>query len=222
MDREAVLVQIDAVLARCALPGNALPDGRYFEQRPDAWLVAQGTAILALLDRLSGANSSYRRAAQAKLDEGFPLAHSYTLAHLVGVLTSLRADVEAGFTQSFEELVHRDVFDDFLTMADELLDKGYISAAAVLAGSVLEEHARKLCVKNSLDVQDAKGHPKSLDAMAIELVKEGAVSEPERKIIVGWYGQRTQAAHGHPENVVEGHVRSMPAGIREFMVRHPA
>jgi len=59
-------------------------------------------------------------------------------------LRALRADYVAGNLQSVIEIVHADAFADFLDMADYLLQRGYKDAAAVLAGSVLEEHLRKL------------------------------------------------------------------------------
>ena len=42
-----------------------------------------------------------------------------------GVLRAMKADFEAGYVQSFEQIVHSAVFEDFLDMATELLSKGY-------------------------------------------------------------------------------------------------
>jgi hypothetical protein len=63
---------------------------------------------------------------------------------LQGVLRALRADYEAGRLQSFQELVHADLFSDFLEMAEYFLQEGYKDPAAVIAGGVLEQHLRKL------------------------------------------------------------------------------
>jgi hypothetical protein len=62
-----------------------------------------------------------------------------------GTLQALRDDYESGYLQSVVELVHADIFADFLDMADYLIQQGYKDPAAVVAGSVLEEHLRKLC-----------------------------------------------------------------------------
>src|SRR5215217_4070423 len=78
---------------------------------------------------------------------------------------------------------------DFLAMASELDTKGFHAPAAVLAGSVLDEHLRKLADKSKIDVPTANGRPKSVDALGIELVKAGAITEARRKILAGWYGQ---------------------------------
>lgn len=60
----------------------------------------------------------------------------------------MREDYEAGYMRTVEELIHADLFADFLERTDELVSKGYKDPAAVLAGSVLEEHLRKLAVKH--------------------------------------------------------------------------
>jgi hypothetical protein len=47
-------------------------------------------------------------------------------------------------------------------------------------------------------------------------------AEAQRKIVSGWYGQRTEAAHGRHANVVQEEVGRMIEGIRDFTIRHPA
>jgi hypothetical protein len=64
--------------------------------------------------------------------------------------------------------------------------------------------------------------PKSVEALGVGLVKSGTISEPRRKIIAGWYGQRTEGAHGHFDKVVAAEVPRMIEGIRDFIVEHPA
>ena len=107
-------------------------------------------------------------------------------------------------------------------MASELDAKGFHAPAAVLAGSVLEEHLRKLADKSHIDVLTANGRPRSVDSLGIELVKAGAITEARRKILAGWYGQRTEAAHGRPENVVPEEIPRMIEGIRDFVDSHAA
>jgi len=71
----------------------------------------------------------------------------------MGVLESLRADVEMGYLRSQRELLHGELFGDFLEMAQHLLDEGYKDAAAVIAGSTLEAHLRQPCVKSGVSVE---------------------------------------------------------------------
>ena len=71
--------------------------------------------------------------------------YSDILTSLHGTLKALRADYDAGRLQSCQELIHADLFSDFLEMAEHFLENEYKDPAAVMAGGVLEEHLRKLC-----------------------------------------------------------------------------
>jgi hypothetical protein len=83
-------------------------------------------------------------------------------SQLVAILRALREDYAHGYVRTVQELVHADVFADFLDMASELLTKGYKDAAAVIVGSVLEEHLRQLATLNSMSIV-AGSSPKKAD-----------------------------------------------------------
>jgi hypothetical protein len=169
---------------------------------------------------LAPAGSRYAREAEL-VDAAAPYNGKAVLA-FGGILSALKADLEAGYIRRIEELIHGAVFEDFLDMATELRTKGYKDAAVVIAGSVLEEHVRKLVARAGLALTDENGRQYSFDALAIALVKSERFSEPQRKLLVGWYAQRTAGAHGRYEDVIEAEVPRMIDGIRDFMVRFPA
>lgn len=56
-----------------------------------------------------------------------------------GILRAVKSDLEAGFLQKIKLLVEAELFSDFLDMAEHLLQTGYYSPAASLAGAVLED-----------------------------------------------------------------------------------
>jgi hypothetical protein len=74
----------------------------------------------------------------------------------MGILRGLRNDYEAGYMRTVEDLVRADLFTDFIEMAEELVGKGYEDAAAVITGSVLEEHLRKLATRHSIATRTAR------------------------------------------------------------------
>lgn len=204
----SVVEQIDELLA--------LYDAAQGNQR-GPWIELK-TRLSAAIERLAPAGSVY-------LEDMRSTRHPNTVTYVstyARILRALRADYAAGYMRSVEELIHADVFDDFLSMCEELLRGGYFVPAAVLAGSAVEGHFHKLADKHGVSLMDANGRPKSMEMLGVELRKEDVISEPERKIVQGWYAQRTEAAHGRPENVIEQQVQSMVPGIRDFMVRHPA
>lgn len=67
----------------------------------------------SVIKRLAPAGSAYHT--EARADNEFTLA---------GVVKALRADYEAGFLQTYRELLNADLFSDFLSMADFLLQDG--------------------------------------------------------------------------------------------------
>ena len=91
--------------------------------------------------------------------------HVYNhVAQQIGVAKALLFDIQNGYMTSFEELVHGNIFSDFLEMANYLSKKKYKDAAAVLAGSTLEVHLKNLCKKHGVDTI-SNGKPKKAESL---------------------------------------------------------
>jgi hypothetical protein len=141
--------------------------------------------------------------------------------HFAAIAHALRDDYALGGLSAVEELVHADLFDDFLAMAEELHAKGFVGPAAILAGSVLEEHLRKLATKFGIE-SAPDGRPRTVETLGVALKKAGAISEVQRKSVSAWYAQRNEGAHGHFEELSDGDVERMIDGVRDFVARHIA
>jgi hypothetical protein len=140
LDQKAIIKQIDDILAKCN------------QTRPGESGMAYAMTVSAIR-RLSPPGSIY--AASLKGHEAALSTHQQGYIYMgfdaaVGMLQALRTEYEAGYLQSVVELVHADIFADFLEMAHHLLEQGYKDPAAVVTGSVLESHLHKLCDKNSI------------------------------------------------------------------------
>ena len=109
------------------------------------------TRQLAAIQRISGNHLTYAARAQEIVQESANFRGRCEA--LSGVTKALRDDLDADYMQSITELIHGDVFSDFLVMARHLLDEGYKDAAAVIAGSALEAHLRALCEKNGIPTE---------------------------------------------------------------------
>jgi hypothetical protein len=213
MDKTEAIQQIDAVFARR-------------KELSDKWLPGNVQEVItltrAVIRRLSPPGSAYLDQMDSVLKntlESITRTREEEVAsRLQGVLQALRADYESGRLQSFQELVHADLFSDFLERAEYFLQESYKDPAAVIAGSVLEEHLRKLSVKHGV-VLPAK--PK-LDTMNAELARAGAYGKNEQKQVTAWAGLRNDAAHGNYAGYTEGEIKQMVAGIRDFITRNPA
>ncbi len=69
------------------------------------------------------------------------------------ILNSIRQEIEGDWLFTVKGLIAAELFADFLEMADHLLEQGYKDPAAVIIGSVLEEHLRQLCSANSIPIE---------------------------------------------------------------------
>jgi hypothetical protein len=141
---------------------------------------------------------------------------------LMGVLAALRADYAAGYLQSITELIHADIFADFIEMADYLLQQGFKDAAGVVVGSVLEEHLRKLCQKNGIAVTLSGGAPKKADLLNSELAGASVYTKLDQKSVTAWLDLRNKAAHGNYAEYTKDQVTLTLQGIQNFISRHPA
>jgi hypothetical protein len=177
------------------------------------------TRCFAAIQRASGTDSIYYKKAS---EIGETNTHVYEhVAGQVGVVKSLLSDIRNGFLKSLEEIIHGDLFADFLEMAEHLTDNGYKDAAAVIAGSTLESHIRQLCTKFSLPIATV-GKPIKADTLNADLVKASAYTKLDQKNVTAWLDLRNNAAHGHYASYDAKQVSLMIAGIRDFITRHPA
>ncbi|MCC6727686.1 MAG: hypothetical protein IT258_24480 [Saprospiraceae bacterium] len=138
----------------------------------------------------------------------------------IGIMTNIKREIENGWLDSLKGLVSAEIFSDFLEMASHLLDEGYKDPAAVMVGSVLEEHLRQLCGKNGIPPVDPKtGKPKKADTMNAELGKV-AYNLLDQKAVLNWLELRNKAAHGKYGEYNVQQVGMMVQGVTEFMARN--
>ena len=219
LDQKAVLDQIDRVIAECRTLTKRSQQTDLSDIREEAHTAAN--LLFAAIERLASPGSSYAKNAQAQVDR-LKLNVGIAIAPLTGVLNALRADYAAGNLQSIAQLIHADIFADFLEMADYLLQQGYKDAAAVIFGSVLEEHLRKLCQKNNIAVNQSAGTPKKADLLNSELTAAGVYTKLDQKSVTAWLDLRNKAAHGNYAEYTKDQVTLNLQGVRDFASRHPA
>jgi hypothetical protein len=218
LDRKAVLSQLDAALEEWQNIGEGLYDVPEFQHSRII------NRLIATIERLTPSGNPYRQNAR-KIVESLGLYSVRTIENLIGIVQALREDYEAGYIRAIEELIHADLFDDFLEMAEYFLGDGYKDPAAVIAGGVLEEHLRNLCQKNSISLvvkTNSGDRPKKADSMNAELAGANVYSKLDQKSITSWLDLRNNAAHGKYSEYTKEQVSLMLQGTRDFIVRHPA
>ena len=203
---DEILKQIDSALQMWELHRT---QSRYddLSDLPDRALLTEiKTVVSATIDRLAPPNSPYRQ------------TMNEVLANRIGALRALRRDYAAGYLRSVRNLVRAELFADFLEMAQHLLATGYKDPAAVVVGSVLEEHLRNLCETHGISCQ-VGGRPKKSESMNTELAAAGVYNKLDQKNVTAWLDLRNKAAHGHCDEYTLEQVGNMLSAVQEFMAR---
>jgi hypothetical protein len=218
----AVLSQLDDVLTRCDVRDGTVQDFEYYSGRySDSWRAERVTACIAAIERFTEPGSAYRRAAEEPFSNRWMSSNASTLVHVAGIVVALRKDVAAGYLQNYAELLHADLFADLLEMARELQNKGFKDAAAVITGSVLEEHLRKLADKHEVPIEKDGGAPKKASALNADLANN-AYTKLDQSNVTAWLSLRNSAAHGQYDHYDHAQVAALIQGVQDFIVRHPA
>lgn len=177
------------------------------------------TRCLAAIERAASRNSVYFEQAMGILNtKNHAWGH---LAGQIGVADSLLHNIRSGYLKTIEELLHGEVFGDFLEMAQHLLDTGYKDAAAVVCGSTLEAHLKQLCKKTNIPT-DERGKPKKAETINAELAGASAYSKLDLKNVTAWLGLRNSAAHGNYGDYEKAQVALLISSVRDFVTRVPA
>jgi hypothetical protein len=140
-----------------------------------------------------------------------------------GVLVAARDEVSGGWATTVRGIVSAEVFADYMTMAEHLLEEKYKDAAAVIIGSTLEEHLRQLAVKHGIqtDITDANGKttPKKADQLNADLKGAGVYNALVHKGVTTWLDLRNKAAHGKYKEYTEQDVDLLHKGVSNFMTQ---
>ncbi len=126
------------------------------------------------------------------------------------VFLAAKEDFEGGYLSSIKTLVQAEVFDSELEQANELFSSGYHTAAAVIAGVVLETALRELCDRSGIP------HGK-LDKMNSELAKAGVYNKLNQKRITAIADIRNSAAHGKQDEFTVQDVSDMIKDVSRFL-----
>ena len=177
------------------------------------------TRCIAAIERASGPSSTYYKSV---MDVATRKDNEWNhLGRQIGVAKALLSDIQNDYLKSYDELLHGEVFSDFLEMASHLLEHNYKDAAAVLTGGTLEIHIRNLCGKHGVNVS-LRGKPKKSDELNAQLRKINVYSKLDQKNVTAWLDLRNSAAHGNYSEYTKDQVQLFVASVRDFIARYPA
>jgi hypothetical protein len=206
---DELLVQLDAIEAKRGKNGMG---GEYVD---DNLFLGWRVKARNLLSQACGANTEHYRQFEQTEKDNRSYQTNYDLARrLRQVFLAAREDYEGGYLKSIRSLVHAELFDDELDQARELQASGYKTAAAVVAGVVLETTLRTLCGDRGIPVG-------KLDKMNADLAKDGLYNKLVLKQITALADIRNKAAHGETAGFTDDDVIDMIKRVERFLSDYP-
>lgn len=180
------------------------------------------SACLSFFRNVFGEQHPYYREFDRDVSDFRPM----TIEQGRGVVRAARDEIAGGWLTSTRALLAADIFADFLEMAQYLLGEKFKDPAAVIVGSVLEEHLRQLAPAYGVPVmhvtKDGKDRPKKTEQLNTELAKSGAYGTLDQKNVTAWLDLRNKAAHGQYSEYSHEQVEMLLQGVSNFLVRvHP-
>lgn len=204
---EELSEQLKAVLKSKRAGSREYNSGSYYvdEEMLINWSLKAKNVIL----QACGESSLHIRAFEAA-GRGSLMTNYDTLIQRKAVFEAAKEDYEGGYCNSVRSLIQAEVFESELDQARQLFDAGYMTAAAVIAGTVLETTLRELC--------DRDGLPRGkLDKMNADLSKAGVYNLLVQKRITALADIRNNAAHGNSSSFASDDVRDMIQYIESFV-----
>lgn len=178
-------------------------------------------AVLSFIERVYGVSHTHYQEFLKHINGD----HVSSPQIAMSILQTIHDEIAGDWLFSVKGLVTAEVFSDFIDMANYLVAQEYKDAAAVIAGSVLEEHIRQLCQSNGIDLEVSTANgtkPKKADQMNADLAGASVYSKLDQKAVTMWFDLRNKAAHGKYSEYNQVQVENMIAGITEFMARNSA
>ena len=220
MKLDAIVKRIDEIISHGQNVLSTTQDSDYGKYVDDGLFYGFRTSSLSFLSSTFGARHPY----YIEFNEQVKSPNPYDTTRGAGILVAARNELAGGWVFTTKGLVSAEIFSDFLDMANYLLSEKYKDPAAVIVGSVLEEHLRQLANKHGLQIEvtkDGKQVPKKADTLNAELAAANAYSKLDQKSITAWLDLRNKAAHGKYSEYTLEQVQLMNQAVTDFMSRVP-
>ncbi|MDP3700737.1 MAG: hypothetical protein Q8R72_07510 [Hylemonella sp.] len=181
------------------------------------WVTRLGQLIRKLYGEKSQHFVAYAEAAKTGNFYNLWKSHHVQFTQMLGVARAIKHEIENDLLVDFKALIQADVFADFLEMGEYLLQEGYKDAAAVIIGTVLEDHLRQLTKSKSLPIVNESGKQLTMDPLNVQLAKAEAYSKLAQKQITTWAHVRNKAAHGEYGEYTAEQVQMMLMFVQGFI-----
>ncbi|MDE3058144.1 MAG: DUF4145 domain-containing protein [Bacteroidota bacterium] len=206
-DREEIILKFRELIEKAQLACDEFSQSKDGTISGDLYFQVRASA-LNLLARLTSEDSFYVRELR-----DMPKINPFVMR---GILSAALVDYMQGFLADNKLLVSAEVFADFLSQAEVLLENDYKDAAAVVVRSVLEDGLRRLCEASKLETDRSDGVFK----LAEKLARANVLTKIEFKEIEAKKEVGNDAAHGHFDAYTKADVLAFHEFVQRFLANH--
>jgi hypothetical protein len=189
-------------------PEEDLSEGKYQE-----WRLASASFLQTVL----GASNHYYKYFNEYIEAIPDRWRKWPMEQGLGVLRAVKGEIDFGPLPQVESLVSGEIFDDFIDMAEHLLDNNYSQVVPSLVGAVLEDALRRIAQAHDVPVKTESDNIASLNT---KLADASVYSNFVRKKVEVWNAIRNNADHGKFADNSEQDIRGMLEGVRDFLGNH--
>ena len=170
------------------------------------------TRALNIVGRACGTDSDHYRELRRLADDSRTSASTEFYPACLGIVEAAQHDFGAGLLFVMKSLIAAELLGDFVDQAETLIGAGYYRPAASLAGAVLEDTLRKLCLKRGIAVPERT----SIGTLNSDLARDRAYPLLTQKQITAHADIRNSADHGHFDRFTQADVEDMIRWVRMF------
>ncbi|MGD0887332.1 MAG: hypothetical protein ABSA46_21010 [Thermodesulfovibrionales bacterium] len=199
IENESIISRIDELLSKESLSTN---------DPTTTHEIYSGT--ITLMELVYGENSPQLKA----LSIGDQKLDWYTKLYMaIGVLKSLKGEINRNLVPSLERRITGEFFGDFINMAKNAIENNYKDVAAVLASAAIEDALKKFGTINGLELEN-KEMSEVINALKLKEVLKG----PQAKISSSYITLRNKAFHAEWDKIDTLEVKSLIAFTEEFIL----
>lgn len=165
-------------------PDKSVSEGKYQEWR---------LASLSFLQTVLGASNHYCEFFKGEIVPSPDGSKDYSIEEGLGILRAVKGEIEFGPLPRIEGLISGEIFEDFLDMAEHLLEHDYVEVVPSLVGAVLEDALRRIAKAHDIPVKPDSDNISSLNN---KLADASVYTNFVRKKVAVWNAMRDNADHG--------------------------
>lgn len=140
----------------------------------------------------------------------------------IGILESAKEAISGEWFESTKGAITKDVLTGLLRQAKLQADQSNFKAAAIIAGAVLDETLRTLCMNQGIKLFneiDGKAVPKNTLQLTGDAYKKKIYDRQTNKMMIGWIGLYYDAAENKEIEKISSKVGNLLNGVQSFLAK---